>query len=152
MAARHLTTKVLVTLGIVVACGGQLRRPPRDAHPAVILPTYVDYPPPPAVAEVVALDPQPPCVWLDGHWEWLGRRWDWQPGGWVTPPPDCYYAHPFLNWSSTAGTARLMYIAPHWYPVKQEGLTDEQIRTQCRKPVPCAPPAKPYRAPGAAAP
>lgn len=144
---RRLRGALLAGLAGALACGSQLRSPPRDAHVGVLPPIYVDYPPPPAVAESIPRDPGGACVWLDGHWDWLGRRWEWAPGGWVTPPEGCFYAAPFINWEPTAGASRLTYTPAHWYPRERAGMSEEQVRTACRKPVPCGPPAKPYRAP-----
>ncbi|MBK7585592.1 MAG: YXWGXW repeat-containing protein [Myxococcales bacterium] len=111
--------------------------------PEAALLQSVDYPPPPAQAEVVSKQPEnEACVWLDGHWDWVGGRWVWGAGGWVVPPKDCFLARPTLSWPE-AGALQLLRW--HWFPDNVDELTPEKARTACATPVPCGKPAEKYR-------
>jgi hypothetical protein len=86
---------VLAAALVVTACGSsQLPVAPTthhgDGEPFIIVP----YPPPPARAEIVPLDPEPTtgAVWIDGEWEWKGRRWVWKGGRWEVPKASTAWA------------------------------------------------------------
>lgn len=82
---------------------------PRDARAV-----SVEYPPPPAKIEEIALSRRAtnPCVWRDGYWDWTGRRWEWQTGRAVLPPAGCLFAELKLEWT----TDSLSFYRPAWYP------------------------------------
>jgi len=126
-----------------VACSSSLPTPPRGPHPVDAAQfDSVEYPPPPAKAELVPPAPEADgCVWLDGHWEWVGRRWQWTRGEWIIPPPGCYFAPPNMYWVGS----NLSYLRPHWYPENADELPPEKARSACAKPTPCGKLAEKYR-------
>ncbi len=97
------------------ACGGpHLITVPSGPQPAQAAPVSVDYPPPPAKIEEIALSQRSnnPCVWRDGYWDWTGRRWEWQAGRAVLAPAGCHFAEPKRQWT----TESLTFYRPAWYP------------------------------------
>ena len=100
---------------LAVACGGpRLVTVPTGAQPAQAVPIKVDYPPPPAKVEEIAIarGSGGRCVWRDGHWDWTGGRWEWQDGRAVLPAKGCLYAEPKLLWTADS----LSFYRPAWYP------------------------------------
>lgn len=74
---------VLAALALSMACGSpNLPSPKLAAHPASDL-QPVDYPPPPARAEVIPPQPEGDAVWVDGEWSFRGKKWRWRRGRWV---------------------------------------------------------------------
>ncbi|MBK8996491.1 MAG: hypothetical protein KJ015_39650 [Myxococcales bacterium] len=123
-----------------VACGSAIPGPPTGPHPGN---AALEYPPPPAQAEVVPERPSnEACVWLDGHWDWIGGRWEWQGGGWVVPPKGCYYRPASMSWPQ-AGALQL--LRAHWYPDNVDELPPEKAQKACPAPVPCGRPAQKYK-------
>ena len=99
----------------LVACAGpRLVTVPSGPPPATAQAVKVDYPPPPAKIEEIAIShgTKSPCVWRDGYWDWTGRRWEWQPGRAVLAPAGCRFADPKLEWT----TDSLSFYRPAWYP------------------------------------
>ncbi len=135
----------LFALLLASACSRDKIGPPRGSHLDAWPSDNAEFPPPPARAEIVSTNPGGRCVWLDGYYNWEARRWEWQPGGWVVAPAGCYYAAPSLTWSAGRGQGALLYTPPRWYPNDTEGLSDQEILARCNKPIPCSPPARPYR-------
>jgi hypothetical protein len=103
----------------------------------------VEYPPPPAQAEVVPPRPaREECVWMDGHWDWVGSRWTWVAGEWLIPPPGCYYAPSVVSWPQPG---QLVFLRPHWFPDDAESMKPDQARRACVTPVSCSPAAETYQ-------
>jgi len=128
---------------LALACGSSLPGPPTGKLPDAALVQSVEYPPPPAQAEVVPDQPDnEACVWLDGHWDWVAGRWEWQSGGWVVPPKDCYYRPASMSWPQ-AGSLQL--VRAHWWPENADELTPEKAQKACATPVSCGRPAQKYR-------
>ena len=100
---------------LAVACGSpRLVTVPTGPQPAQAAPIKVDYPPPPAKIEEVAIarGSGGKCVWRDGYWDWTGGRWEWQDGRAVIPAEGCLYAEAKLSWT----TDSLSFYRPAWYP------------------------------------
>ena len=100
---------------LAVACGSpRLVTVPTGPQPAQAAPIKVDYPPPPAKIEEVAIARGfgGKCVWRDGYWDWTGGRWEWQDGRAVIPAEGCLYAEAKLLWT----TDSLSFYRPAWYP------------------------------------
>lgn len=134
---------------VATSCASFVRTPPRGPHPPNgAEPVVVEYPPPPARAEMVTADPGEACSWIDGHFSWVGRRWQWQPGGWQRAPSDCYYAPPILVWLPSEGHGELYYMRPRWYPKDYESRSQKDVLSACSRVVTCGKPAEPYRSPG----
>ncbi|MBE7486579.1 MAG: YXWGXW repeat-containing protein [Polyangiaceae bacterium] len=146
MARRSLT--LLGLLGL--ACSSGIPGPPTGPHPGnAALIVSVEYPPPPAVAEVVPERPDnEDCVWLDGHWDWVAGRWEWQSGAWVVPPKGCYYRPVSMSWPQAGA---LQVLRAYWYPNNVDELTPEKAQRACAEPVSCGRPAQKYKPGGAAA-
>jgi hypothetical protein len=145
MARRLLVPFAAVALvAVSFACGPAIPGPPTGKHPGLAaVVKEVEFPPPPAVSEVVPPRPADErCVWLDGSWDWVGGRWEWQSGGWVVPPKGCYFRPATLSWPQ-AGALRL--IAAHWYPDNVDELEPERAQAACPAPVSCGRPARKYR-------
>ena len=134
-----ITALVLATSG----CGSSLPGPPTGKHPGLAAVVQsVDYPPPPAVIEVVPEQPgDDACVWLDGHWDWIAGRWEWQRGGWGKPPEACYYRPPSMSWP-LAGS--LQFLRAYWYPNNIDALSPEQAQEAGAAPLSCGRPAQKY--------
>lgn len=110
-----MTARWLLFLAVLPACGApQLVTVTTGPRPSTAQPIAVDFPPPPAKVEEIAVSTggKGACVWRDGYWDWTGRRWDWQPGRAVIPPAGCRYAEPKLEWT----TDSLSFYRPAWYP------------------------------------
>ena len=100
---------------LAVACGSpRLVTVPTGPQPAQAAPIKVDYPPPPAKIEEVAIarGAGGKCVWRDGYLDWTGGRWEWQDGSAVIPAEGCLYAEAKLLWT----TDSLSFYRPAWYP------------------------------------
>lgn len=122
--ARRAWTSCLLgsALFAVFGCGSSTPLVPTGPHPpeATVISQRVEFPPPPAQAEVLPLRRRNDCLWRDGHWEWDGRGWRWVRGAWVLPPPGCYYARPETEWVRSGGGSVLIYRRPRWYPDPEE--------------------------------
>lgn len=141
-------TRALAALALVaLACGSSLPGPPTGPHPgANAVVDSVEYPPPPAVAEVVPPRPaNEACVWVDGHWDWESGRWEWKRGAWVVPPPGCYHRPASMSWPQ-AGSLQL--LRAYWYPNDVDELTPEKAKKACAEPVSCGRPAQQYKTRG----
>jgi hypothetical protein len=104
-----------ISLASIAACAApRLVTAPSGPQPAGAQPLRVDYPPPPAKIEEIALSHRSknPCLWRDGYWDWTGRRWEWQAGRAVLAAPGCYFAQAKLHWT----TNFLSFYRPAWYP------------------------------------
>ncbi len=99
---------------LAAACGGpRLVTVPTGPQPAQAARVVVDYPPPPAKIEEIAIAHSAgSCVWRDGYWDWTGGRWEWQDGRAVLPAKGCLYAEAKLLWT----TDSLSFYRPAWYP------------------------------------
>ena len=110
--ARRASTALAL---LAVACGGpRLVTVPIGPQPARAARIAVDYPPPPAQIEEIAIAAGSggKCVWRDGYWDWIGARWEWQSGRPVLPVQGCLYAEAKLQWT----TDSLSFYRPAWYP------------------------------------
>ncbi len=114
-AARGAAAAALLIAG---CASSRLVTVPRGAQPAQAKAVSVDFPPPPAKIEEIALSHRSTnrCVWRDGFWDWTGRRWEWQTGRAVLSPTGCYFAEAKLEW----GTDSLSFYRPAWYPDSAE--------------------------------
>lgn len=130
-----------------LACGSGIPEPPTGKHPGLAaVVESVEYPPPPARAEVVPERPgNEACVWLDGHWDWVAGRWEWRSGAWVVPPKGCYYRPASMSWPQAG---QLQLLRAHWYPENVDELPPEKAQKACPEPVSCGRPAQKYK-PGA---
>ncbi|MEI9950427.1 MAG: YXWGXW repeat-containing protein [Pseudomonadota bacterium] len=100
---------------LAAACGGpRLVTVPTGPQPAQAAPIKVDYPPPPAKIEEIAIARRSggSCVWRDGYWDWTGGRWEWQDGRAVVPAKGCLFAETKLLWTADS----LSFYRPAWYP------------------------------------
>jgi hypothetical protein len=120
---RRLTIAALV-VALVLGCGSGLPVP-RTTN--VRSPTdYIEvpYPPPAARVEIVPPRPTPTAVWVDGEWTFRGKRWVWEPGGWVDPPGDAYFA----PWIATRRPDGKLSFAPgSWHGPKGEPIPKPPI-------------------------
>jgi hypothetical protein len=103
-----------LSLALAACGGGRLSTVPSGPQPKAAPAVSVDFPPPPAKIEEIALSPHSGnrCVWRDGFWDWTGRRWEWQAGRAVLTPKGCLFAEPKLEWT----TDSLSFYRPAWYP------------------------------------
>lgn len=69
----------------------------------------VDYPPPPARAEIVPPQPDGEVVWVDGEWAFRGKKWRWRRGRWVelSASRDLRFA----PWTSVRSDDGQLYVA-----------------------------------------
>jgi hypothetical protein len=128
---------------VLAGCGSALPTPKEGTQPsnAAIL-DVVDYPPPPAQAEVVPPAPKDDrCVWIDGRWQWQARRWRWIHGEWAIPPAGCYFAPSVLTWQKPD---ELWMLEGHWYPDNAEDMPADKARAACGEPRSCGAVARSY--------
>jgi hypothetical protein len=109
---RHLSGAALA-FALLVQCGSPLPQPRIGEHPQGATDfVEVPYPPPPARVEIVPAQPSPAAVWVDGEWAYRNKRWVWEPGGWVLPPANGYFA-PWMTRRTSDG--RLYFVAGRWH-------------------------------------
>lgn len=99
----------LPLMGLAMACGSSLERPPSMAAPRGSF-LEVPYPPPPGKVELVPEQPKG-SRWVDGEWTWEANRWRWQEGGWFEVPPGIFYSR---GQTKRPGDTRLLYANPTW--------------------------------------
>ena len=112
--AVRAVSRAAFALGLCACAGPRLVTVPGGAPAPNAQAVSVDYPPPPAKIEEIAIShgSKTACVWRDGYWDWTGRRWEWQPGRAVLTPAGCRFADPKLAWT----TDSLSFYRPAWYP------------------------------------
>lgn len=112
--------RVRTSLGVLLcssaittwSCGFSLSGPPLVRHPSTAF-DEVPYPPPAALAEVVADKPDNcDCVWVEGSWRFRNKSYAWRKGGWFARPENARYARPRVSFSTDG---RVMYAPGTWY-------------------------------------
>lgn len=115
------------------ACGRSAIDVPRGPHrPAAEEPPLrVSKMPPPAKIEVVPLQRNEECRYLDGHYEPVAGSWQWAQGAWVQPPANCYYAAPVTRYEKIQGGTTLVHRPGVW-------LERNEDEGACPAPTPCS--------------
>jgi hypothetical protein len=109
-----------VSLTALLACSGDLPRPPYVGQSTDAL-AIVQYPPPPGRVEYVPKSPAKGSVWIDGEWIWQGRRWAWKTGRWVMSPAGARFS-PWTTVRSDDGT--VYYAVGVWRDAQNRTVAD----------------------------
>lgn len=119
-------------MSLSMACGSpSLPGPKLVAHPSTDL-APVEYPPPPARAEVVPAKPDGDAVWVDGEWSFRGKKWRWHRGRWVEHRSELRFA----PWTAVRSQDGQLYVAEgRWVDAKGNQVDEPRLLAE-------APPSK----------